>query len=305
MGHDGPVAELTVTALRVVQAVVATGSFTAAADLLGYTQSAVSRQVAAAEAAAGVPLFVRGARGVAATPAGERVARRAAAALAEIDAVPTDLARLADRLAGRVVLGAFPTATWVLAPRAVAAVRARHPGLTVDLHEASTPTLLRRLRAGRVDVAVVAVGPDLPAYDLDDLRAERLVDGRALVAVGRDHRFAGRDRVDVAELADEDWVVGTGLSGDPQFGAWPTLPAPRVAYTAREWNARLGLVAAGLGITTLPEIAVPAAPPDVVTVPVDDPAWLGRSAVAVTRADRTPGAAVVVAVLRDLARSLG
>src|SRR5690606_21442020 len=126
MAHDDPMAELTVTALRVVQAVVATGSFTAAADLLGYTQSGVSRQVAAAEAAAGVPLFVRGARGVAATPAGERVARRAAAALAEIDAVPTDLARLADRLAGRVVLGAFPTATWVLAPRAVAAVRARH-----------------------------------------------------------------------------------------------------------------------------------------------------------------------------------
>src|SRR5690606_16470066 len=99
MAHDDPMAELTVTALRVVQAVVATGSFTAAADLLGYTQSGVSRQVAAAEAAAGVPLFVRGARGVAATPAGERVARRAAAALAEIDAVPTDLARLADRLA--------------------------------------------------------------------------------------------------------------------------------------------------------------------------------------------------------------
>src|SRR5690606_1272404 len=295
----------TVTALRVVQAVVATGSFTAAADLLGYTQSGVSRQVAAAEAAAGVPLFVRGARGVAATPAGERVARRAAAALAEIAAGPPAAARRAARLAGRVVLGAFPTATWVLAPRAVAAVRARHPGLTVDLHEASTPTLLRRLRAGRVDVAVVAVGPDLPAYDLDDLRADRLIDGRALVAVGRDHRFAGRGRGDVAELADEDWVVGTGLSGDPQFGAWPTLPAPRVAYAAREWNARLGLVAAGLGITTLPEIAVPAAPPGVVTVPVDDPAWLGRSAVAVTRADRAPGAAVVVAVLRDLARSLG
>ncbi|MCP2264093.1 LysR family transcriptional regulator [Promicromonospora thailandica] len=298
-------AELTVTALRVVQAVVATGSFTATADLLGYTQSAVSRQVAAAEAAAGATLFVRGARGVAPTPAGERVARRAAAALAEIDAVPTDLARLADRLAGRVVLGAFPTATWVLVPCAVGVLRQRHPGLTVDLREASTPAQLRQLRAGRLDVAVVAVGADLPAYDLDGLRTDHLVDGRSLLAVARGHRFAGWEQVPVAELADEDWVVGTGLSGDPQFGAWPTLPAPRVAYSAREWHARLGLVAAGLGITTLPEIAAAAVPAGVVTVPVDDPAWLGRAAVAVTRPERAPGAAAVVAVLRELARALG
>jgi len=297
-------ADFTVTALRVVQAVVGTGSFTAAADLLGYTQSAVSRQVSAAEAAAGVPLFVRGARGVVPTPAGARVARRAAAALTEIDAVGTDLAGLADALAGRVVLGAFPTATWVLAPRAVATVRRRHPGLTVVLQEASTPTQLRQLRAGRIDVAVIGMGADLPAYDLDGLRRDHLVDGTSLVAVGRDHRFAGRERVSVTELADEEWVVGKGLSGDPQFGAWPTLPAPRIAYSARGWHARLGLVAAGLGITTLPEIAAAAAPAGVVPVHVDDPSWLGRAAVAVTRPERPAGVEVLVAVLRELAQEL-
>ncbi|MFI6424319.1 LysR family transcriptional regulator [Promicromonospora sp. NPDC050880] len=297
-------AELTVTALRVVHAVVGTGSFTAAADLLGYTQSAVSRQVAAAESAAGAALFVRGARGVAPTPAGALVARRAAVVLAELDAVGTDLAGLADPLGGRVVLGAFPTAAWVLAPRAVAAVRQRHSGVTVQLHEASTPAQLRALRSGRLDVAVIGMGADLPAYDLDGLRRDHLVDGRSLVAVSRDHRFAGRDQVPVAELADEEWVVGTGLRGDPQFGAWPTLLRPRVAHTAREWLARLGLVAAGLGITTLPELAAPGLPADVVTVRVDDPAWLGRAAVAVTRADRSAAVEAVVAVLREVARGL-
>jgi DNA-binding transcriptional LysR family regulator len=295
-------AELTVTALRVVHAVVGTGSFTATADLLGYTQSAVSRQVAAAEAAAGVPLFVRGARGVAPTPAGALLARRAAAALNEIDAVGKDLAGLADGLGGRVVLGAFPTAMWVLVPRTVAAVRRRHPGLTVDLQEASTPTQLGQLRGGRIDVAVIGMGADLPAYDLDGLRRDHLVEGRSLVAVSEGHRFAGREQVPVTELADEEWVVGKGLRGDPQFGAWPTLPQPKVAYAAREWPARLGLVAAGLGITTLPEIAAVALPADVVTVRVDDPAWLGRAAVAVTRADRSTGVDAVVAVLRDVAQ---
>ena len=298
-------AELSVTALRVVHAVVGTGSFTATADLLGYTQSAVSRQVAAAESATGVPLFVRGARGVAPTPAGALVARRAATVLGELDAVGKDLAGLADRLGGRVVLGAFPTATWALAPRAVAAVRRQHPGLTVDLQEASTPTQLRQLRAGRIDVAVIGLGADLPTYDLDGLRRDHLVDGRSLVVVSTGHRFAGRAQVSVTELADEEWVVGKGLRGDPQFGAWPTLLTPKVAHAARDWPARLGLVAAGLGITTPPEIAAVALPVDVVPVRVSDPAWLGRAAVAVTRAERPPSVEVLVAALREVAQGLG
>jgi DNA-binding transcriptional LysR family regulator len=297
-------AELTVTALRVVHAVVGTGSFTAAADLLGYTQSAVSRQVAAAESAAGAPLFVRGARGVAPTPAGALVARRAAVVLAELDAVGTDLAALDHPLGGRVVLGAFPTATWALAPRTVALARERHSGLTVELHEASTPAQLRALRAGRLDVAVIGVGADLPAYDLDGLRRDHLVDGRSLVAVPAGHRLAGRDQVPVAELAGEPWVVGKGLRGDPQFGAWPTLPRPRIAYEVREWPARLGLVAAGLGVTTLPELAAPGVPAGVATVRVDDPAWLGRAAVAVTRAERPATVDAVVTLLREVARGL-
>ncbi|MFD2028749.1 LysR substrate-binding domain-containing protein [Promicromonospora aerolata] len=105
-------------------------------------------------------------------------------------------------------------------------------------------------------------------------------------------------------MAEEQWIVGKGLRGDPQFGAWPTLPAPRVAYAVRDWHARLGLVAAGLGITTLPEIAAVAVPADVVTVRVDDPAWFGRAAVAVTRTERPTSVDVVVAVLREVAQEL-
>ncbi|WP_205856745.1 LysR family transcriptional regulator [Phytoactinopolyspora endophytica] len=304
MPQNEDMAEFTVTSLRVVQAVVGTGSFTATAELLGYTQSAVSRQVAAAEAAAGVPLFVRGSRGVTPTPAGAAVARRAATALSEIDAVARDLAELTDRLAGRVVLGAFPTAMWALTPRTVADLRQRHPALTLELREGSTPVLLRQLRSGRIDVAVIALGPDLPAYDLDDLRTSRLPEGGLLVAVPRTHRLADWDRVPVTELSEEDWVAGAGLRGDPQFGPWPTLPDPRIAYTAREWPARLGLVAAGLGATVVPRIAADGLPAEVVTVRVDDPSWLGRTAVAATRAERTAGVDVVVATLRQVALSL-
>ncbi|MFD2473622.1 LysR family transcriptional regulator [Amycolatopsis silviterrae] len=297
-------ADFTLTGLRVVQAVADLGSFTAAADALGYTQSAVSRQVAAIEAAAGVPLFVRGARGVAPSPAGALLARRAARALTEIDAVGTDLARLHDHLAGRVVIAAFPAAAAVLIPRTLARLREEHPGLLVEFGEASSPTQLRQLRAHRVDIAVLGVGPGLPDYDFEGLFRDLLLDGRLLLAVPANHRFADRGSVPVAELSDENWIVGKGLRDDPQFGAWPTLERPRIAYATREWPSRLGFVAAGLGIAVLPELAAASVPSGVRTVHVDDPAWLGRATVAVTARDRSPEVTAAVEALRREAAQL-
>ncbi|MDH6219795.1 LysR family transcriptional regulator [Streptomyces pseudovenezuelae] len=297
-------ADFTLTGLRVIQAVVDTGSFTAAADALGYTQSAVSRQVAAMEAAAGTPLFVRGARGVAPSPAGMMLARRATTALNEIDAVGTDLAGLQDHLTGRVVIAAFSSAAAVLVPRTLARLRDEHPGLIVEFTEASSPTQLRQLRAHRIDVAVIAVGPDLPAYEFEGLRRDLLLDGSLLLAVPANHRFVGRGTIPVPELRDEHWIVGKGLRDDPQFGAWPTLDRPRIAYAAREWPTRLGLVATGLGIAVLPELAAAAVPAGVRTVRVDDPAWLGRAAVAVTLRDCPPEVTVTVRALRHEAVQL-
>ncbi|MET9081675.1 LysR family transcriptional regulator [Streptomyces sp. NPDC004237] len=297
-------ADFTLTGLRVIQAVVDTGSFTAAADALGYTQSAVSRQVAAMEAAAGAPLFVRGARGVAPSPAGMVLARRATTALNEIDAVSTDLAGLQDHVTGRVAVAAFPSAAAVLVPRALARLGYEHPGLIVEFGEASSPTQLRQLRAHRIDIAVIGMGPDLPAYDVEGLRRDLLLDGGLLLAVSADHRFAGRGIVPVTELRDEPWIVGKGLRDDPQFGAWPTLDHPRIAYAVREWPTRLGLVAAGLGIAVLPEVAGAAVPTGVRIVRVDDPAWLGRAVVAVTARDRSPEVTATVEALRHEAAQL-
>lgn len=109
---------------------------------------------------------------------------------------------------------------------------------------------------------MIGVGPDLPAYDFEGLRRDLLLDGGLLVAVPADHRFAYRGTIPVTELRDEPWIVGKGLRDDPQFGAWPTLDHPRIAYAVREWPTRLGLVATGLGIAVLPEVAAPRSPPE-------------------------------------------
>ena len=106
--------ELTLVGLRVVLEVARTGSFSAAAERLEYTQSAVSRQVAVTEKAAGAPLFERHARGVRLTAAGEVLVRHAGRVLDGVAAASQELAGLRDRLAGRLVVGGFPTATAAL-----------------------------------------------------------------------------------------------------------------------------------------------------------------------------------------------
>ncbi|WIX77283.1 LysR family transcriptional regulator [Amycolatopsis carbonis] len=292
--------ELTLAGLRVVREIALSGSFTAAARLLGYSQPAISRQVAAMEAAAGQELFVREGRGVRVSAAGAVVVEHAGRILAGMRALEQDLAGLDDRLAGRVRLGAYPSATAVLVPRSVARLRTEHPGLEVALTEAATPTLLRYLRARRLDVAVIGVGAGLPDYDLAGLDQEVVSAGGLCVAVPSGHRLAGTDVVPVAELAGETWIAGgPGHGDDPQFRAWPTLAEPVIGHTVRGWPARLGLVAAGLGVCLMPEVAALSVPAGVVAVGVDDPGWPGRRTVAVFPAVRSAEAEGVVAALRQ------
>ena len=289
--------------LRALRAVIETGSLTAASERLGFTQSALSKQIATLETAAGTQLFRRGSRGVEPTPAGHRLALRAATILDQLDAARRELEE--EPLGGRVALGGFPTTAMRLVPRTIARVRASHPSIEIDFAESSTPVQIRRLRAGRLDLAVLASGEGLPDWDLTGIELERLPAGALLLAVGRRHRLArAAGPVPVADLGDEDWIAGRGARGEPQFGAWPSLPAPRVVAELGDWAARLGFVAAGLGITTIPRLAAGSVPDDVVCVEVDDPAWEGRS-MGLARVGTLGGpAAVVRAALFHEARAI-
>lgn len=297
--------DVTLAGLRVCREIALLGSFTAAARSLGYSQPAISRQVAAMEAAAGVPLFVRSARGVSLSPAGDAVVTHAGRILSDVESLRRDLDGLGDRLAGRVRIGVFPTAAAVLAPRALALLAGDHPGLMVRLSEASTPALLRDVRKGRLAVAVIAAGAGLPDYDLDGLVAHQVFAGNLCVAVADGHRLAAATgAVAVGELSGEPWLIGEGNVGDPQFQAWPTMADPVIVHRTRGWQARLGMVAAGLGICLIPELAAPSVPEGVTIVRVEDPNWLGRLTMAVARP--APGADVlaVIGALTAAGRSI-
>lgn len=307
LAYRPDMAELSPQGLKVLIEVARRGSFTAAAEALGYTQSAISRQIGALESAAGSPLFERQARGVRATPAGEVLLRHAERVAAQLEAAGLELAGLRDRLAGRVVLGAYPTIAAGLVPRAIAHVVRRHPDLSVSLREASSATLLQRLTAGRIEVAVVATGEGLPDVDLTPLRTRAISTGTGLgVALSAQHPLSTSELIDVEVLAHEAWIVGVGAEGEPHFGAWPTLARPRVAFEAQGWPTRLGLVAAGLGICLVPGFAAGIVPRGVVWRPVQDPALrLERQTLIVTAVNPSGAVDAVVRAIEGEASRWG
>jgi DNA-binding transcriptional LysR family regulator len=278
-------ADLSLTGLRVLREVAARGSFTAAAEALRYTQSAVSRQVAALESAAGRPLFERGPRGVALTPAGDALLRHASAVLDEVDAARRELEGLTAAATGRLRVGAFPTALAALVPRALAGLRRDRPGVDVSLREGSTPSQLRRVAAGSTDVAAVGVLPGSRPTRDRRIALEHLADDPLLVAVGPDHRLAGRRSVEIEELSSESWIAASLKADDTLLGAWQWAEwTPRVEFVVREWTAKLGLVAANLGVTLVPGLAASAVRSDVRLVRIRSERHASRTVMTATRA---------------------
>jgi DNA-binding transcriptional LysR family regulator len=246
--------DVSLVGLRVVREVAERRTFSAAAASLGYTQSAVSRQIAAVERAAGAPVFERRRDGVRPTAAGRVILRHAAAVLDEIDAADRELRGLPSQT-GTVRLGTYPSAGAILLPRALTVLRRTHPGIIVITRDGSTPALVRALRAGSIDLAVLASTPPFrpPDTETPALVVETLAERNLCVAVPSTHPLAANDSVDVNDLRGQRWIAGRSSGDQPQLGVWPGLDGrPEVAHTAGDWLAKLHLVAAGCGLTTVP-----------------------------------------------------
>ncbi|TCC34837.1 LysR family transcriptional regulator [Kribbella sindirgiensis] len=299
--------DVSLVALRVFREVAERGTFTAAAAALGYTQSAVSRQIATLERAAGNQLLERRREGVALTDAGQVVLRNAAAVLDQIDATARELAGL-PAAGGTVRLGWFPSAGAVLLPRAISAVRRTHPAITVTTREGSTPALVRALRAGTIDLAVIAAAPPFRPPDAESpaLKLETLAERSLRLAVPTGHPLAASDSVEVADLRGQRWIAGPPSSNELLMGVWPGLDErPVITHTVRDWLAKLQLVAAGAGLTTISASMASAVPPGVRVVTVrGGPQELRRTILA-----RLPGklpepTAVLAAALRAAAAEI-
>jgi DNA-binding transcriptional LysR family regulator len=252
-------ADLSSTSLRTFREVAQAGSFSAAALSLGYTQSAISRQVAALEAAVGHRLFDRGRQGVTLTSAGARLLTSAIRALDDIDRALLELDS-EQTTVGPVRLGAFPAAVIGLVP---AALRTLPPHLKVTLREATTPALTRALRARTLDLAIVARSPPFRPLDAESppLELTTLSERELMIGVAASNPLASATMVEARELEGQVWVASRSDAGDSLLGVWPGLAhRPDVRYVVRDWLAKLSIVAAGLAITTVAPVSLDGLP---------------------------------------------
>jgi DNA-binding transcriptional LysR family regulator len=246
--------------LRVLSEVAARGSFSAAAEALVLTQSAVSQHVAALERELGLPLVERGMRPVELTEAGHALVRHATGIFARIDGAEQELAEIAGRREGRLRFGSFPTALATFVPPAFRRFRRRHADVTLTVVDDHLQRLVPRLEASELDLALVYEHEALPEIALPGLDRTPLLDDAYRAVLPPRHRLARRDRPPaLADLAGETWIGGSPASAWYRIVTHHCRAAgftPRAGYTSDDNVAVQALVAAGLGIAVIPGLAL-------------------------------------------------
>jgi len=293
--------------LRVLHAVSEHGSVTAAAAALGYSAPAVSQQLAALEREVGVPLTERAGRGIDLTPAADILVAHATALLACLDAAEADIAALRDQVAGRVTLGAFPSAAASLIPSAWAVLRETAPHVTLRMEEMEPEESLPSVRNGDVDVAV-AHEYDLLPRPLDPLFERReLLRDPVLVAVpagGSDCPDGLDGPVDLADLGGRPFLAprrNTSCAEMIQRACARAGFVPDVAARASDFHVLLSLVAAGAGVTLVPRLAARLPPRGVRLLEPAEPVTRAVFAVSRRGGDRRPAVRVVLDILAEQA----
>jgi DNA-binding transcriptional LysR family regulator len=292
IGHDLSVvlydwAMLDTNRLRVFRAVIAEGSVVRAAANLGYTPSAVSQQLSALQRQTGLPLLERRGRGIVPTAVGLRFADESAAVLEQLARLESFTADLRAGRVGSLVISYFASAgaTWI--PPIVAGLSREFPGLRLDLRLSE----LGPLPGSAPDVEIYVDGseaPDPAGYDLEPLLTEPY-----LVVMPADHRLAGRERVALAELAEESWVDNDVARGPCRQVLLDACAAsgfsPGFHIETQDYPTAIAFVAAGAGITVLPQLGL--------AHPGNSAAGVGRTPASVavaTLVDPTPTRSITV-----------
>ena len=293
--------------LRVMKAIADEGSFTSAANALGFTQPAISQMVRRLEQRTGTVLVERYGRQVRLTEAGQVLARHAVGVLAALDAAEEEITAIAGLRAGRVRLQAFPSSSATVVPRTLAILKARHPDITVTFTEAEPPESLAALRNGDCDVAVAFAyeGGDLGELeeDLSLLVTRRLMDDEVRLVVPGTHPHAGDAAASLADFSGEEWIAGCPRCRGHLLSLADTAGfRPNVAFETEDYVAQLGLVTAGLGVALVPDLILNAAKHDeVATLPLSPASR--RQILAVTTPDlqRVPAVAAALDALCEAA----
>src|SRR5947209_8346327 len=299
---------LNVQRLRVLREVVARGSFSRAAEALAYTQSAVSQAIATLEAETGVALIERHRSGVRATAAGEVLVGHAESILARLDAAESDLASIVGVSGGRLRLASFPTAGATLMPLAIATFRSRHPYVELSLAEGEPEEIAPRLRAGELDLALVFEFRGVKESLGAGLRTVELLEDPMHVALPAGHALADKPTLRLEDLRDESWIQTSASSPCARHVVRSCHAAgfePTVSFESDDYDTVQGLVAAGVGVALIPQLALSNVRSDIVVRSLHPGAPVRRVTAATPRGAGTPAADAMIEVLAEVARRYG
>jgi DNA-binding transcriptional LysR family regulator len=296
---------LDVRRMRVLREVIWRGSFSAAAEALHLSQSAVSQQIAVLEREVGMPLLERTSEGPKLTPAGEALMDHGDAVIARLEEAERELAQIAGLEGGRLRLASFPTASATLMTRALSLFRQRFPNIELEFQEDEPEDSFPSLKRGEFDLAVVFDYPMFPLEFGRDVESELIYEEPMRVALPPGHPLAAAKSVRIEDLADEEWLCGALPSSCRmqvlQLGRDAGYE-PKISFQSEDYEVIKGFVAAGLVVTVLPELA--GGHPGIELRDVRGARPI-RRIWAVTRESesRSPAAEQMLAILREVCRT--
>jgi DNA-binding transcriptional LysR family regulator len=291
--------------LRILKEVAYRGSLSGAAEALSYTQSAVSQQIAALEAEAGMTLLERHARGVSLTAAGQTLVGHAEGILARLEAAESALSAIAGLRSGRLRMASFPTAGATLMPLAIATFRSSYPDVELTLAEGEPEEIVPRLGAGELDLALLFEFAGESPLKEGTTRVELLEDPMYL-ALPRAHRLADRDRLRLQDLKGEAWVQTSRSSPCARHVVRSCHAAgfePNVSFESDDYQTVQGLVAVGVGVALIPDLALSVVRDDVAIRALSPrPPVRQVIAAAPAGAGLVPAASAMLGILEQTAR---
>jgi DNA-binding transcriptional LysR family regulator len=294
---------LNVARLNILREVAYGGSLSAAADALSYTQSAVSQQIATLETEAGMALLERHPRGASLTAAGQTLVAHAEGILARLDAAESALAAISGLAGGKLRLASFPTAGATLMPQAIAAFRDAYPDVEITLAEGEPLQIVPRLRRGELDLALLYEF-DEPT-ELPQARTVELLRDPMHLALPAAHPLAGKRSLHLQDLREDAWVQTSADSPCARHVVRCCHTAgfePRVSFHSDDYQTVQGLVAAGVGVALIPELALSTGRDDVVIRTLSPAPPLRRVIAAMPSGARlVPAAPVMLSVLAEIA----
>lgn len=296
---------LSISRLRMLREVASRGTLAAAAEALFMTPSAVSQQMAVLEREAGTPLLQRHGRGVRLTDAGVRLAENTERILAELERAEADLAAASRGVVGQVRVSAFPTAARALLVPALPGLVSAYPNLHLSMIDLEPEESLPALKAESLDVVVTYEWNVLPSLEDPGIEREELLREPVYLALPASHPLVGTGPVTIAQLRDEEWIVGRDSTSMLELVTVATRRAgyePRTDFHSMDFQVILAAVGAGLGVALVPPLALIGEYPKVAITQIAQ-LELDRTVWATIRrgSSGNPGIAVVLSALREAA----